>query len=207
MTNTINYTHEFQNLDSELVYDVWYDVRDSKAYVNLHDNVYEYSDVLLSDVEDMVEASSIGRAYNGSFMNKGFKQKFGPGENLGRANHLRYVKREPAMAPGGFVSAPGVVPKNLTYADDALVVNEGTTGNTSGNSLAFTPNKTVPLRPVAESKPASTQRTMTVHFESNGSKTYTTEAGSVDEAVAGLDEVADMLGVRVDVTGVFVHLG
>lgn len=191
MTNTINYTHEFEALDSELVYDVWYDERDRKAYVNLHDNIYAYSGVSLDDVLTMVNADSIGRAYNGSLMQKGFKRKFGLVENLGPEFNLNIVERDLVTA------APGVVPKNLTYAEDAKV-----------DGLA--PAKTVPLRPVptnTANAPAAAKRTMTVHFESNGSKTYRTEAATIDEAVAALDEIAEMLGVRLDVTGVFVHLG
>ena len=202
----IKYTTAHEELDSSLVWDVWYDAETRKAYVNLETVVYAYSDVPASAVDALVYAPSIGRHYNGSvFGAKGFKREFGPGEKLGYLADLTLREREVALASGGTITAsgnlaaPGVVGKNLTYAPNAKVTT--TDSNTA--------NGRVSLRVIedANAAPVVHKRAMTVHFESNGSRTHSLRAESVDEAVDAVKEVAKMLGVNVMVTGVFVHLG
>lgn len=131
----------------------------------------------------------------------------------------------------------GLVGKNLTYSNSAVVdgkpiqatpfVNQGV----SDEALDEVAPVRVPLKPASEypdgpfggrkdeevrvplKAPAnepvevSNDYEFTVHFESNGSKTYTTRANDWHAAVKNLHDAADILGVRVKVTGVFVHLG
>lgn len=203
----IRYTTAHEELDSSLVWDVWYDAETRKAYVNLEDVVYAYSDVPASAVDALVYAPSIGRHYNGSvFGAKGFKREFGPGEKLGYLADLTLREREVALASGGNIAAPttmasGLVGKNLTYAEGATVTNAPTN----------TANTRINLRVIEEANKSLVskmpKRTMTVHFESNGSRAHTLEAATIDEAVAEVNKVADMLGVTLKVTGVFVHIG
>ena len=203
------YTHAFEDLDSELVWDVYYDEKPQQAHVNLQDIIYTYDNVPFAAVEALVQASSIGREFNGTLFGvKGFKRTFGPGTKHGYTESVTFREREKAVATrfaeGGYVSAPagnsafpGVVPKNLTV-----------------NPNASSTGKTVPLKTDVASTNAALESqkpkgTYTVHFESDyrGSKTYTTETVSVDAAVAELLDVTKRLGLSVKVTGVFVHLG
>lgn len=221
----IKYTHFFDDFDSSLVDSVAYDEPTQSAYLDLSDEVYRYDRVPFADVEALVQASSVGRAFNGTFMTKGFKQKFGPGTHLGWLGDITFSKRGVSVTAGsttvssdGTLTAPGVVGKNLSYADNAVVDGKPVTENTATGdvrvSLSGPVTNTdgvihIPLKApagLAPTVPVGDELDFTVHFESNGSKTYTVKAASWQEAIGKLGEAAEILGVRVKVTGVFVHL-
>lgn len=183
ISKTINWTYADTDLDSSLVWDAWYNAPEQTAYVNLEGTVYAYTNVPESDYRDLVNSYSVGSAFSR------FKRRFGPSEKLGVENTLSKIEIVVPQA------APGVVPKNLTYAPDATIAT----------AEAPAPAPYISLR-AAEPVEAE-KRTHTVHFESNGSKTYSLEAVSVDAAVAALNELTEMLGISVKVTGVFVHIG
>lgn len=208
----IKYTHFFDDFDSSLVDSVAYDEPTQSAYLDLSDEVYRYDRVPFADVEALVQASSVGRAFNGTFMTKGFKQKFGPGTHLGWLGDITFSKRGVSVTAGstsvssdGTLTAPGVVGKNLSYADNAVVDGKPV----SEQNAATGDVVRIPLKApsgLAPTVPVGDELDFTVHFESNGSKTYTVKAASWQEAIGKLGEAAEILGVRVKVTGVFVHL-
>ena len=224
MTTTVTYTHFFDDFDSSLVDSVAYDSVTQAAFVDLNDEVYRYDKVPFADVEALVQAPSVGRAFNGSFMSKGFKQKFGPGTHLGNWAEIEYEERDKAAnaspsytfnitAPTSStgLSNPGGA-KNLTYASGAVVDGQPVNTTTNGPvrvNLKAEPEKVaevthIPLKREEETKQA--ERKFTVHFESNGPKTYNVEGTDFDSAIAKLHEAAEVLGVDVKVTGVFLHL-
>jgi len=226
MTNDIVYTHLFADFDSSVVDSVWYDEVTQTAYVDLEDRVYKYDSVPFAEVEALVQAPSVGRAFSGNLFNKGFKQKFGPSTFIGNYWEVDEKKREEvATSPTVTIDGPVVAyntnsssnpggGKNLTYAANAVVDGEVTnTANSPevrvslGGSKDTQPVR-VPLKvPANEPVEPADEYEFTVHFESNGSKTYTVKAVSWQSAIEKLNEAADILGVRVKVTGVFVHLG
>lgn len=223
-----NYTDEFRNVDSSLVYNVWYDRPTASAYVDLQDHVYRYDKVPFEAVEALLAASSIGREFNGSMwgMTKGFKQTYGPGTHIGYQFNISKFKR-PAIVSGNgmfttlthdgrIYASTGTstvgTPKGLTYSDSAVVdgkpvseqrvdlkpVSDPVTILDADNEPVRVPLKDEPDNTVKASK-------FTVHFLSNGEKTYTTEAASVEDAIKNLNDAAEILGVNVKVTGVFHH--
>lgn len=198
------YTHAFEDLGSSLVWDVWYDEPTKTAYLDLNGEVYAYENVPFDAVETLVQASSVGRAYNGTLFNKGFKQSYGPGTHISDVSYfsVNAAEREAATT----AAAPGVVPKNLTYAPNASASHVGAYVSLGNSNTTATPAPRVRLA-TDEANPEVHKRAMTVHFESNGSRTHSLRAESVDEAVDAVKKVAEMLGVNVMVTGVFVHLG
>jgi hypothetical protein len=183
---TLFYTTAHEALNSDLVYDVYYDAKTQEAHVSLQGTIYTYANVPAHAVDALVNAASIGMAFNGTLFNKGFKQTYGPGTRQFNANHL--IVRELA-------TAGAATPKNLTYAADAVV--DGRPVEPSANRISL----------VVVDEPVELPKFKhTVHFNSNGARTYALEASSVDEAVEELQQVASMLGVEAEVTGVFVHL-
>lgn len=198
---TLLYTTAHEDLDSELVYDVLYDADTREAHVNLQGQFYTYSDVPAHEVDALVNANSVGRAFNGSFMSKGFKQKFGPGQ---KRYSTTISKRELVVA-----NAPAGTPKDLTYAPNAIVDGKPVSPDAVRVSLGY-PQTTASTNrvslTVADEPVELPKFKHTVHFNSNGARTYALEASSVDEAVEELQKVAAMLGVEAKVTGVFVHL-
>lgn len=185
INHTINYTDHYEP-DSSLIWDVWYNAADQTATVNLEGVLYKYTEVPETAVSYLVDAVSPGREF------RHFKNEYGPSQKLGYESEVSKVRAQAS-------AYPGVVPKNLTYAPDARVTDV---------TLHTSDPKTVPLKTGVAPEPTSLpKRTHTVHFESNGSRTYTLEASSVEQAVEALQEVANMLGVSAKVTGVFVHLG
>lgn len=231
---TIDYTHEFNDFDSSLVDNVWYDETTQKAAIDLNDSIYVYSNVPLSAVEDLVSSSSIGRAFNGQFMSTGFKKKFGPGEYVGGYYDVDLVERgQVAATAPTLTSNPnltnttttnGLVGKNLTYANTATL--DGAPVNPNYVNLHAEPEPTkggkhlgesvepvrIPLKvdidtanDALNALVTASKTSYTVHFESNGPKTYDVEATAIEDAVDSLLLAAEILDVDVTVTGVFVH--
>jgi hypothetical protein len=186
---TLFFTTAHEALNSDLVYDVYYDAKTQEAHVSLQGTIYTYADVPAHAVDALVNAASIGRAFNGTLFNKGFKQTYGPGK---RQDATMLNERE-------LVTAGAATPKNLTYAADAVVDGKPV----DPSILRFPPRISL----VVVDEPVELPKFKhTVHFNSNGARTYALEASSVDEAVEELQQVASMLGVEAEVTGVFVHL-
>ena len=214
--STITYTDFFDDFSSSLVDSVAYDRPTQAAYVDLNDEVYRYDNVPVEAVEALVNADSVGRAFNGSFMSRGFKQKFGPGTHIGNWASLSYEERPSAPVVSSTTSTNGLVGKNLTYAPNATVDGQTISDNVVTPdevrvSLGVPTTTANPVRvalkvPSNEVPDTAGSRKYTVHFESNGEKTHTLEATSVEDALKQVASAADMLGVRVKVTGVFVHL-
>lgn len=191
------YTHTAP-VNSSAVDEVWYNVDTKELAVCLHGDVYVYEGVPFDRYQNLVYAMSVGRAF------RNIKKDYGPSEYLGDEAYLTIEKKvydAPDMS-GDFADHTKArqvagTPKNLTYAEDAVVDGKpvGDTGNSSGPHLSMTP----------AGDNAATYR-MTVHFESNGAeRTHSLTAADVDEAARRLEEVADALGVEVVVKGVFVH--
>jgi hypothetical protein len=188
---TLFYTTAHEALNSDLVYDVYYDAKTQEAHVSLQGTIYTYANVPAHAVDALVNAASIGMAFNGTLFNKGFKQTYGPGTS---DSSTRTMLNERELATAG-----AATPKNLTYAADAVV-----DGRPVDPSILRIPPR---ISLVVVDEPVELPKFKhTVHFNSNGARTYALEASSVDEAVEELQQVASMLGVEAEVTGVFVHL-
>lgn len=179
---TIEYTHYDNRLPvSEVVDDIWYNQNNETLFVDLDDAVYAYEGVPFSVYEEFTKASSLGRFYTSRV--KGQYKSFYFGNAYALDEHEVKVK-----------SAP--VPKNLTYAADAVV--DGKPLSEGG------------LTPLAEKsgKHASALRTHKVSFvvgDDDKVRLHTLSATSVDEAVKVVESIAQMLDLEFNVKEVTTY--
>lgn len=199
---TFHYTHSATELNSSAVDAVYYH-RDSMelAVVLNSGNCYVYDDVpqeVFDKFTDTGLLASAGRHYA-----KTVKREYGPGEDIGYVNEWSF--REDHSVPAPSMEAVGT-PKGLVDVSSGsantgtvtyynlTVQGQGDTGNSSGAHLH------------AE-VPAGVQRKHEVRFSIegvSGSRFYSTEAGSVEEAINSLTQATDALGLDATVEQVVV---
>lgn len=178
-------------VESSAVDEVYYNANTQDLAVDLHDEVYVYHDVPKDRYESLVSADSVGRAF------REVKQEFGPSEHLGNWGHVNYVLvneetawETPYITSGKISTAAVGTPKNLTYAPDAKVEDNAS----SGGYLTLSPS------PVSD-----TLREHRVTFEVDGrTRTHTLRTDSVDSAVEAVLEIAEMLDLTFRVKEVTV---
>lgn len=193
MTN-FEYTHT-REVSSSAVDEIHYNANTKELAVDLDDSIYVYSNVPLDVYENLVRSQSVGRAF------VEVKRQYGPSKFLGHYDYVEYVKvgfDAPSMAAVG-------TPKNLTYAEGAVVTAPSTT-NPSDFRL------TLGHQPVATAASTPTVseifRDHRVLFNVEGMiglRTYNVKAGSVEGAVKALEEATSALGLTVNVKEVTVQ--
>lgn len=191
--------------ESSVIRTIIFNAHNNEAYVVMHDgNTYRYSDVGRGAYQNFVKAESAGAHYNTHF-----KKAYGPAEHMGNYSDLsgRWTKN-----PYHALTA-----KALTYADDAVVdgvsLNEALTETNETNYFPLTVNTLDATALAVTTNSAnivtSPSRKHVVHFDVVGAavndRTYTTEAGSVNAAVAQVTSYAFALGVTIKVTKVEVY--
>jgi len=182
---TFEYT-DTKPVTSTAVDAVFYNSETKKLAVFLHGEVYVYSGVPKERYENLVDASSVGRAF------REVKADYGRSDYLGRARSVEPVL---VSVPAPDMGAVGT-PKGLTYAADAKV-----TGDPAHSRVRVTLGE-VPV-------PEGVKYKHAVYFKVNPGdldfKIYNTEAGSVHEAVEALTEAALALDLNVTVKEVRVY--
>lgn len=191
MTN-VEYTEEF-NTVSSLVDDVYYNDNDKTMAVDLNDQIYRYNGVPRSVFEAFREAPSKGRFYTANV-----KRAYGPGEALGWYDNIVFNKVSNNTTSLGNVSPVRVsgvgTPKGLTYAPDAIISDNRTSAVSMFSLATNTPNV----------EPAVRKHTVT--FLVNGQpKVHTLTAKDVDEAIAVVKELGDMLDLTFVIKEVTVY--
>lgn len=214
---TIEFTED-PFVDSSLVTDVLYNENTKAAFVALGDTYYRYDGVDKDSLTDFVKADSVGAAYTP------FKQKFGPAQKL--EGHTLSFNRVEVKEAEEFVlpdyrgrGTDAATPKDLTYADDAVV--DGVKFNSGGNleasimtpayvnlnesvltntgNLTWNPNTTITM---------AQPKKHVVHFTIEDSSTvrqYKVDTYSVDSAVGALKTAMDALSLPYKVQKVEVY--
>jgi len=75
------------DVDSSVVDAVYFNSADNSVVLDLNDEMYRYTGVSRNDVENLVNAASVGAYYNVYF-----KRDHGPAEHLGHYDDLRWTK-------------------------------------------------------------------------------------------------------------------
>lgn len=184
-----DYTHS-TTPDSSLVQKVLYNANTKELVVNLRGWGYKYSDVEQSDYHNLISADSVGSAYTD------VKREHGPAEPLGQFNYVNtnVVWVRPTNTTVG-------TPKDLKVSDDTIVTTATAPATQVFNLYSNEPQVSVSSEPTV-------RRFHKVVFDVDGGatgKSYSTEAGSVDEAVKSLTDVVDSLGLEVTVREVTVY--
>lgn len=184
--SNFTYTDE-RSVRSSAVDEVFYNNETQELAVVLHNNVYAYTDV----PADAYDAFVNGFGSKGRHYAKVIKRNYGPGEYLGSALDVNFKKKSypaPSMGPVE-ASGRGIVPKGLTLAPDAKV---------TGAKIDLTGRE--------DSTAGVATRRHRISFLANGTqRTHTTEAESVDAAVAELASVARSFGVTFTVKEVTTY--
>lgn len=194
---TFYYTDHVKT-NSSAVQDVYYNYHTLELAVLLtSSHGYIYSNVP-SEVFDKFDAGgaffSAGRYYA-----KTVKTEYGPGKAMGVVGYYDFTEddsddnyyRDNDYGPEFDTAAVGT-PKGLTYAENAKVTTSGPYVNLSGTS------NTVATQPAL--------RRHTVNFTADGSLfSHPVHAPDVDAAVDALHEVAESLGLSVQVKEVITY--
>lgn len=189
---TFTATHS-ADVKSKAVDTLTYNENTRELVIDWHDDLYKYSGVPLETYKAVVAGTykngltdaSVGRAA------QRVKKDFGPGDYLGKFGEVKFVKADASRPTFPLAAQPA------TLATKAPTV---ATSVTAASTYSLTPS------PAAPSVNVGSEVTYTVDFKANGERREYTAAGvnSVDEAIAALNEVAQMLGVELTVTGVYV---
>lgn len=182
--NTVYYTDAVTNADSSWVKDLYYD-KDSKEFhlVTDSNSVYKYTGVHDADALAWMNANSLGEFYSDYV-----KGQWASNGLIGNAYGIRFEKRVPPTYTGLRDISRGV----QTPAE--IRDNYGVPVTPKAMNVVTTPS-------VQE----ESERKWNVSFTvagSNDVRTYKVETNEISEAVAAVREVAEVLGVTVDVVGV-----
>lgn len=190
-----------REVHSTAVDEVHYNANTKELAVDLDDSIYIYKNVPEDVYRSLVFADSVGRKFID------VKRQYGPSSFLGYYDNVEYVKvgfNAPSMAAVG-------TPKNLTYAEGALVSTPSTTAPSEFRltlGVNADSRNTAPTNVVGEELPETVKYNYVVDFVVKGGtevRQFKTTAGNQwNDAVENLREVADMLGVDFDVKGVTV---
>jgi hypothetical protein len=187
--------------DSSLVNGIYYDENDRELMVALDggygycDNLYVYKDVDKGTFQDFVSSNSKGGFYNTEIKGKHTSQ------SLGDACYTDTQEVPVEVAAPVFATGGPVTPSYTSLRTVPEV--RGDLGFTPKALKDNTPDNVVPLK--APAPEVTGTRRWTVSFTVEGRedvKTYPVEAANVVEAVEAVGQVAEMLGVSVDVVGV-----
>lgn len=183
---TFNYTHGNDDVESSAVYEAYYNSGTKELAVVLSSgHGYVYSGVPFNVYTDVESGTSPGKTYATVV-----KRNYGPGKSLGYVGFDNEDEFEQGVvAPD--MSAVGT-PKGLTYAKDATVTD------LSDRRISLAVDNT----------PVGVKFKHTVVFTVDGGnreKSYTVDAGSVNEAAEALKSATDALGLTVKVKEVTVY--
>lgn len=188
MTVAFKYTEHFAP-NSSWVDDIYYNDKESFVVFDLDDSLYRYENVTRDEVVKAAEADSPG-----TYFNTVWKKTYGPGHYLGEYDEIDFLPdRTPAE-----VSGPTLVGKDF----DSTAVTKDLDEPTKEFSLQSPEVAPVYLgKHVGEKKPS-----FTVGFEWVGElrEHVFTDAESPEDALAKLDEVAQMLDQTFDVKWVLI---
>lgn len=191
--NTFEYT-DYAYPNSSLVKVVVYNENTRKLLISLDGQGYLYTDVPKDDYKALVDADSVGRHYSNSF-----KKAHGPATHTGHDGgfwDIQFIEVKVAT-PQQTVGTP----KGLTYADNAKI-DEKIEDNLFDLSGKRTDDGQVivPLFDLASevlNLEATTRHKVTFDVVGSAKKRkYNVNAASVDEAVAQVQDIADMLGLE-----------
>lgn len=216
MYEEFKYTHKNDSTDSSLVDGIYYNENTNELAVDLNNQIYVYDGVPTTVYEVFSKAHSKGRFYG-----QNIKRNYGPSTFLGVYEDVDFLRSTatPAadmsstFANGGFVTPAQAreglgMPKNLSYATDATVTNVGVSGGSVSpvrvSGASTTGTSTGPN--ISLSLDSPTPRRHAVTFEVNGkTKTHNLRAADVDEAVAEVLAIGNMLDIDFTVKEVTVY--
>ncbi len=191
--NTFVFT-DTQDVKSKAVDTLTYNENTRELVIDWHNDLYKYDGVPPETYKAVVAGTykngltdaSVGRAA------QRVKKDFGPGKYLGVFGAVKFTPEAKAKR----TAVPSYSLSPSATASPAKVTNVGSEAT----------NKKFSLTPSPAVTKAGKSTTYTVDFKANGeTREYTAkDATSVDEAVAAINEVAEMLGVELTVTGVYV---
>jgi len=204
------YTREVESdaiASSSVVDEVCYNENTGDLYVDLHPgDVYKYSNVPVSVVDEFEAASSAG-----SFYATRIKRDYGPGENLGNWRNLDYdfvevEKPKVAFQTGGLVTnftlnTDGSLYANVKPGEKVLPPTE--TVNTINTTFSLKP-----FNERAAVKVEGIEREYIVTFEVEGIvefKRHTLRSTSVDAAVESVLNLGKMLDLNFVVREVTIR--
>jgi len=177
---TVTYDRDL-GVYSSLVEDAYYNSETGDLFLEMGNDVYRYVDVPVSVANELANAESAGRYYN-SYIKGQFSS-----DNLGYWGDLNYV--------------------DLNEEDEDEYEEEEedspilTANEVRTKVFSLTPIDTV-------NAVAGAIRKHTVVFTAgfaSAVKTYDVHVASVDDAIAEIQKIADMLGVKVTVRQVVVN--
>lgn len=184
---TFEFTHGDDDVESSAVYEAYYNEHDRKLAVVLSSgHAYVYPGVGIHTYNELVGSTSPGKFYA-----LNVKRNYGPGESLGYVGFDSDEFEQTRGVPAPSMDAVGT-PKGLSYAKDAKVTD------LSDRRISL----------AADNTPVGAKFKHTVVFTVDGGnreKSYTVDAGSVNEAVEALRSATDALGLTVKVKEVTVY--
>lgn len=185
--------------ESSLVDEVQYNENTGDLFVDLGNEVYRYSNVPVSVVDDFENAESAG-----SFYNTVIKRKFGPGENLGSWTRLTYKSIE-------VEAKPQTVNISVSSNRNAPVsFNPGGVVTLSASESIVTPTA-FSLKPFSDTTTSieGPERDYAVVFTVSGltgTKTHKLKSTTVDNAVKEVVDLGKMLELTFIPTQVIITL-
>lgn len=174
-----SFTDSTENISSSLVEGAYYNAETRELAVDLNDDVYVYASVPPATYKALVSAPSVGRAF------QNVKRTYGPSTYLGDYDGVDFVKAPSRDAVG--------TPKGLTLASDAKVENRFNLVS-ENHGVATIPAGVKFKHEVVFTLGNETERT------------YTVQAGSVNEALDALTEATSALGLEATAKRVVTHL-
>lgn len=186
----VTFTDSFES-DSSAVDAAYYNQKDRTLVVDLHNSLYKYEGVGQYTWDNFKNATSKGRYYIGTI-----KPNYGPSEFLGFEHEADYDEVENTYEAADF--GPVGTPKNLTYAENAVVDGVSAASTRTDNYLSLTPASN------AEAAPEGYRTGVT--FETpHGTKKHEVFATSALDARFKVEELASVLGVTVTVKEATVY--
>ena len=189
MTTTFEFT-DTQDVKSSAVDTLTYNENTRELVVDLHDDLYKYDGVPRSRFEQILHAPSVGRDFHD------LKKNYGPADYLGPYGSVTFVPVDKATKP----TFPPAAQPSVLASKSGVATNVPTASTSASQTFSLTPSVNVGTEGKA---------TYTVDFVPAGAdepREYTAQGvDSVEEAIAALNEVADMLGVTLTVKGVYVE--